>query len=186
MLRFFQSSGLAVLACLLSENVYATSSISDGELVVTLRKGQPCYSYPTDEITKKKSFYLGMLAVTNIGQMQSPFVMWELESGKDEYSPSSPGLCLEYSILKINAIQKTPAKLHQYNIPYEARLKIFSGNNERRYRAFYCLGKDLTGTTILLKANFNEQRNRFECIKRANLNDAKNVRAARINAQSKK
>lgn len=167
MRHFFRNSCLLVLAWMsLAGTVWAVSSISDGDLIVTLRNGTPCFSYPVDDKTKKEALFFGMLSVSwnNREASLPPFEIWELQSGRDDYSPATPESCIEYGVLKPDTRQNFPAAAQQYNVPYRAHLTVFGRRGERKYLAYYCLRRNSGNETILLKAAFNKATSRYECV----------------------
>lgn len=167
-MRFiFRNSGLLVLGWLAANAAWAFSSISDGDLVVTLKDGKPCFSYPMDEATKKQPYFFGMLGVSwnNREASLPPHDIWELQSARGDYSPSSPQTCLAYGIVEAGTRQNAPAAMQRYDVPYSAHLTVFAGYGERKYLGYFCLHRNSGAETILLKATYNDASQRYECVK---------------------
>lgn len=165
MRHYFRNSGLVGLGWLLANAAWAVSSISDGDLVVTLKDGKPCFSYPMDEKTRKEPYYFGMLTVSWSNREASlpPSDIWELQSASDDYPPASPQTCMVYGVVKPGTRQKAPAATLRHDVPYRAHLTVFAGHGERKYLAYYCLHREAGGEISLLKAAYNGASNRYEC-----------------------
>ncbi|MDY7578673.1 hypothetical protein RGU70_10095 [Herbaspirillum sp. RTI4] len=150
----------------LANSAYAMSSISDGDLIVTLRDGIPCYSYPIDSHTAKRSYFMGVLYVSWNDRETSlpPFDTWRLESGNADYSPSSPESCLKYGVVAPGTSEKLPAKPHRYDVPYRAHLTVFSPTEDRKYMTYYCLSHNFSGETIIHKAKYVDKTSKYICV----------------------
>lgn len=175
MLRCCRNNALAWLSLwIAAANVHATSSIKDGDVVITLRNGNPCFSYPLDEATKKRNYSFELLGVSlNDREASLPGVKaWELGFSKaDEKNlanPNSPETCIEYGVDYPGTKQKAPAALIRFDVPYRVFLHVSTDTGafyERKYLSEFCISHNATGDRIILEAKYNNATNKYECIK---------------------
>ena len=165
---------LSLLLLLFSAQSFAVSTISHGELVITIVDNKPCFSFPQDEVTKKRQFYFSTLEIDwNAKEAQRQGVWaWSLyqdTSSLIKLSPSTEQSCIRYGETKPGTRQPMgTAKPIQYDIPYEALMSITTAENERptahrRYLSWYCLSRDAKENTRLVKAEWNREKSKYEC-----------------------
>mgnify|MGYP001559953817 CR=1 FL=1 len=173
MLPFYLKTSL--LLFFVSCQAGAISSISDGELVISLRNDAPCFSYPADDATQKRNYVFASLEMSWSDKVSSlPGVAaWYIGVNPSEYglaNPSSPATCIGYGDHYPGALEnKGPAKPIRYDVPYRAHMRIASQRPleeyfERKYESWFCLSRDATGATVLLKAERNRATSKYECV----------------------
>ncbi|WP_298272962.1 hypothetical protein, partial [Geobacter sp.] len=112
MLIFYQNSLICLFLILLPVTGYAMSSIRDADAVITMRNGNPCFSYPQDKEIRKRPYSFGYLSVSKNGP--SGGGGWEIQIASPDkrglLDPNSPETCIEYGILNPGTEVIKPAK----------------------------------------------------------------------------
>lgn len=157
-----------------TNNAFASDSIADGEVVVTLRNSQPCFSYPLDEATKKNKFFLHKIEVSfNKGLAAYPSTKsWELKINQANRplftNPNTPEQCIEYGTATPT---QTPSPVIpiEINIPHRVFLTIYSpeiASSSASIRSYYndfCLSLGTSNNKILIRPVFNPSTGVFKC-----------------------
>jgi len=141
----------------------------DGKAVITLRDGQPCFSYPQDEEIRKRSYSFDYLAVTKAGP-QGGVGGWVIQlasyDNKIQIEPNSPESCIRYGVLPPGAEEVNPVKPLELNTPYRAYLSVSADSaGEQRYASDFCLTRDTKGLTILVGVGWDNNAYEPHCLK---------------------
>jgi hypothetical protein len=141
----------------------------DGKAVITLRDGQPCFSYPRDEEIKKRVYLFDNLAVTKAGP-QGGAGGWVIQladyNKKIPVEPDHPETCIRYGVLPPRAEEVTPVKPLELNTPYRAYLSVSTASgSEQRYVTDFCLTRNPRGGIVLTSVNWENTVYEPHCLK---------------------
>ena len=165
---------LFLILSLTINNAFASDSLADGEAIVTVQNGQPCFSYPLDEATKKNKFHLYEIEVyENKGGNYSSIKYWDLDinpqNRKSIISLNAPEQCFEYGVvppLTKHNVHAIPIKI---NTPYRVFLTIYSpeiASSSASFRTYFndfCLTLDTNNKKTVIIPEFNSSKGVFEC-----------------------
>jgi hypothetical protein len=166
----YYRNSLIGLLILIPVSVSAMSRIRDADAVITMRNGNPCFSYPRDEEIRKRPYLFGYLSVSKNGpyggdgwgiQITSP-------DRKGLLEPNSPETCVEYGVLNpgmkvmYSAEPLLPDKPYRVFISVSARDKgVFY---ERKYLSNFCISRNEKGESIIVGAEWNDADG-WKCLK---------------------
>lgn len=139
----------------------------DADAVVSIRNGQPCFSYPLDEEIRRKPYMFDYLGVSK----KSGGAVWQIglmSSNRNDLSePNSPETCIEYSVPKHGLDVKQSAETLQVNTPYSVLISISEkplrgSRNERKFLSNFCLSSNAKGEPVIVEADFDKS---WYCLK---------------------
>lgn len=179
MFRSYQNKFLIALFFVFSACANGTSKIQDGDVILKLKNGKPCFTYSSSAQDEVPRFFQ-YLSVTSSNE-----TFWQIAAGRT-YVPSSdryeaplgarlsPLQCIEYGETHAGAAVTVPPKPLKNNVPYlvhmetvgyqksagEAKLLLV----EEKYRAYFCVTHDHGGRPVLKPGRFNTLARQPECI----------------------
>ncbi|MGA7828024.1 MAG: hypothetical protein WCA04_10205 [Geobacteraceae bacterium] len=158
MLHFYRNS-LIFLFIVIPVSASARSN-KDADAIITMRNGQPCFSYPQYEEIQKKPYSFDYLSVSKNGPVGG--VGWEISikdyDRKGLLEPNSPETCIEYGVLNPGMKEKQAAKPLQSDTPYQVFISVSEapgGRNSygRKFAADFCISRNEKGEPILVGAS---------------------------------
>jgi hypothetical protein len=169
---FCRNSVICLLVIFTPATVNAMKSMKQGDAVVTMRNGNPCFSYPQDKEIQKRPYSFGYLHVDKLGSIGGGG--WVIQITRSDrkglLDPNSPETCIEYGIHHPGTEDMEPAKPLQVDTPYEVRFVVYpiysdGGGDERRYLSYFCVSRNENGESVLVSAEVNKQIGGFQCLK---------------------
>ncbi|MEA5115920.1 MAG: hypothetical protein VB050_18040 [Geobacteraceae bacterium] len=166
-----RNSLICLLLVIIPVTVSARSD-QDAEAIVTLRNGQPCFSYPQDKEIRKWHYSFGSLDVSEKGP-NGGAGGWEIGLSepykkKGLLEPNSPETCVKYGVLNPGMEVTQPAEPLQFNKPYRMRIRVTTmsgGFSVRRYASDFCLSRNTKGETIIVGAVWDDKADAPRCLK---------------------
>ncbi|MEA5115917.1 MAG: hypothetical protein VB050_18025 [Geobacteraceae bacterium] len=164
------------MICLLLVLIPATVSAKsdrNAEAIVTLRNGQPCFSYPKDKDIRKWHYSFGSLDVSETGPNAGKGV-WQVGLSdpyrkKGLLEPNSVGTCVKYGVLNPGMEVTQPAEPLQFNTPYRVHISVLKsdqeGGNVRLYASDFCLSRNAKGEKIIVGAVWDDKTDAPRCSK---------------------
>jgi hypothetical protein len=154
--RFCQIS-LCWLLLLIPVSVVAMSRQYDADAVVTMRNGNPCFSYPPNE----EKLFGYHLSVSKIGQHNA--VEWDIQKFNYDKTnmpePNSPEHCIEYGVVNYELEVKRVAEPLLPDTPYRVFISVAEAPTDQRYRylrkfaADFCISSNKQGEPIVVNAS---------------------------------
>lgn len=173
MQAFCRNNLIFLLIILTPATVNAMKSMKQGDAVITMHAGKPCFSYPQDKEIRKRPYSFGYLGISKSGPLSD--IRWEIEitraDRKDLVEPNSTDSCIEYGTRHPGTKDIEPAKPLIVDTPYEVGMVVYpieitdGGGNERRYSSYFCVGRSEKGETIVVGAEVNKQIGGWKCLK---------------------
>lgn len=171
MLTFYPNSLICLFLILLPATSYAMSSIRDADAVITMRNGNPCFSYPQDKEIQKRPYSFGYLSVSKNGPRGGGG--WEIQIANPDKSglldPNSPETCIEYGILNPGTEVIQPAKPLLVDTPYRVFISVTSRSKsafyERKYLSDFCVSRNEKCEKILVGAVWDNKPDGWRCLK---------------------
>lgn len=167
MLRFCQIS-LCWLLLLIPVSVSAMSRQYDAEAVVTMRNGNPCFSYPPND----EKLFGYHLSVSKTGQHSA--VEWDIQKfNYDKINmpePNSPEHCIEYGVVTNKVEVKRAAEPLLPDTPYRVFISVAEAPTDQRYRylrkfaADFCIRSNEQGEPIIVGALVDDA-GEWQCLK---------------------
>lgn len=166
--HFYRNCLICCLVALLPTSIFARSN-KDADAVVTLRDGNPCFSYPQDEEIRKRPYSFSYLGVSK----NSGGVVWEIQIAsydrKGLIEPNSPETCIEYGILKLGMKEDKTAKPLLHDSPYHVFISVAEapgGRNsyDRKFALDFCISNNEKGEPIIVGAS-GEGTGAWHCLK---------------------
>ncbi|MDD2944189.1 MAG: hypothetical protein PHC51_14655 [bacterium] len=158
--NFFRNYLTCCLIVMLPATVIARSN-KDADAVITLRDGNPCFSYPKDEEILKRPYSFSYLGVSkNTGG-----VIWEIQitsyDRKGLVEPNSTKTCIEYGVLTPGTKEDKAAKPLVPDSPYHVFISVAEapgGRNsyDRKFASDFCITKNKKGEPVLVEADFDK------------------------------
>lgn len=173
MLPCYRNNSWMILVFGIAGVAHAMSSVRDGDVMITKKMGNPCFSFPADTETKKRSYSLGQLVVWDEVLNQQAWGI-EIQYPYPEPAalprPNSQESCVEYG----KEISGTTTKKRSLplgdNAPYSVALNLFtpetSARYERKYLSKFCLSHNAADQMIILRADYNKVAKKYDCVKR--------------------
>lgn len=155
--HFVRDSMIILIITLFSSSATAMSRLYDAEAVVTIRNGNPCFSYPQDEEIVKRPYSFGHLSVSkNRGG-----VMWDvgiaISDRKELPEPNSSDSCIEYNHIYPGVEVLKTAEPLQIGTPYNVFIHVSARGNgkfyERKYLSNFCIVQNDNGKQVLIGAS---------------------------------
>jgi len=148
-------------------------SDKDAEATVTLRNGQPCFSYPKDKEIRKWHYSFGSLDVSETGPNAGKGC-WQVGLSdpykkKGLLEPNSVETCVKYGVLNPGMEVTQPAKPLQFNTPYRMHISVLKsdqeGGNVRTYASDFCLSRNAKRETIIVGVDWDDKADAPRCLK---------------------
>lgn len=146
-----------------------------GEVVITLRNGSPCFSYPQDSEIRKKPYSFSYLNVSTAGPMCEGGWAADIVNLRRQglVEPNKPDTCIQYGVLNPGMKEKRILEPLQLNTPYEVFMSVSTSRvskaghdyYERRYASKFCLGRDVKGETVLVGVGWDDNAYAPHCLK---------------------
>ncbi len=162
---------ILVLLASIPVTSYAMKPPKSGNVVISLKNGQPCFSYPQDkEILKKKTYAFGYLDVLDDHHRGG----WEIGLSdpfrKGLLDPNTPATCIKYGVPNPGMNATRTAEPLRFDTPYQVRLDVLTswekeGQNECNYVSDFCLTHNTKGETILVGAEWDDKAGAMKCLK---------------------
>lgn len=169
MQHFVRDSIVCLLLILVPTSVNAVSRIKDADAVITMRNGQPCFSYPQDEEIRKRPYSFAHLGVSkNTGG-----VRWEIGIAsidrKGLIEPNTPEACIEYDMLRSGTKVIKPAEPLENNIPYHVIIRVTEPPNaklsyKRLYYTDFCIVYNENNEPVVVGAS-GGGKGQWRCLK---------------------
>ncbi len=145
-----------------------------GDAVITLRNGQPCFSYPKDKEIRKGPYAFSYLAVSKDGPQGG--VRWDVDminlERKGLIEPDNPVTCVNYGIPNSGMKARRIAEPLMFNTPYKVLISVAKTDTlkssyieERNYRSSFCLKRNAMGETILVGTDWDSNAYEPHCLK---------------------
>jgi hypothetical protein len=169
--NFYRNSLIVPLLLVLPTIGYAVSTIKDADAVITMRNGNPCFSYPIDKQILKRPFSFGRLSVGTKGPKGD--AIWIIEAidiaSIDLIEPNNIENCIEYGATPSGTKIRFPAEPLEMNTPYYGRLHLYSKpasewHYQRKYMSNFCVVTNEKKQTTIAWAAYNEKTHRWECL----------------------
>jgi len=150
--------------------VHAISRIRDADAVITMRNGNPCFSYPRDEEIQKRSYSFGYLDVSKNGPIGGGG--WVIRTASPDrkglLEPDSPKTCIEYGVLNPGMEVWQAAEPLLFDTPYRVLLIVYSEPGglyyDRKYLSNFCVTRNEKGETVLVAAS-GDGKGEWRCLK---------------------
>ena len=165
---FFRNS-LMCLVLLMPAGVGATSRLYDADAVVTLRNGNPCFSYPPNG----EKLFGYHLTVSNPGPRGA--IVWDIRifdyEKKQLPEPNSPETCVGYGVVNSEMEVRRVAEPLLPDTPYRVFISVAeapAGGQRYRYlRKFasdFCISKNDKGEGSIVAAAGGD-KGEWRCLK---------------------
>ncbi|MHB8138501.1 MAG: hypothetical protein ACYDGO_08965 [Smithellaceae bacterium] len=172
MQNFFRNSLICLLLVYTSGNAMSSDRVKDADAVITMRNGNPCFSYPQDEEIRKRQYSFGYLHVSKNGpyggggwavQIASP-------NRKGLLDPNSPETCIQYGVLNPGTKHyDESAEPLQLDTPYQVQLDVYSRHDgstyERKFHSDFCVSRNEKGKNIIVEAEYDGDADAWKCLK---------------------
>lgn len=157
MLHFYRNSILC-LFIVIPVSASAMSGQFDADAVVTMRNGNPCFSYPPN----KEKLFGYHLIVSKRNQHRA--YVWEIQvfnyDNLNVPEPNGPETCIEYAVVNHGVEVKLAAEPLLPNVPYQVYMSVAEAPTGRqRYRylrkfaADFCISNNEHGEPIIVGAS---------------------------------
>jgi hypothetical protein len=153
----FCQISLCWLLLLIPVSVSAISRQYDADAVVTMRNGNPCFSYPPN-VEKLFGYHL---IVSKIGQHNA--VEWDIQKFNYDKTnmpePNSPEHCIEYGVVNYELEVKRAAEPLLPDTPYRVFISVAEAPTDQRYRylrkfaADFCISSNEQGEPVIVGAS---------------------------------
>lgn len=172
MKNFYRNSIICnFLILIMISNVIASDRNKDADAVISMRNGNPCFSYPQDEEIKKRAYSFTYLGVSN----NNPFggVQWAIQIASLDRNgllePNHTGTCIEYGVTRPGIEDMESAQPLLFNVPYQVHINVHARNNgptyERKYESNFCLARNEKGENFLVGAEYDGNADAWKCLK---------------------
>lgn len=157
MRHFYLSSVVLCTVILFSGNAIARS-YKDADAVVTLRNGNPCFSYPQDSEIQKRPYSMSFLDVTAVLDGKAGWLTTKIYEDKTvRVTPNSPENCIEYGVLSPGMRTRDVAKPLLFNTPYNVFIQVSAiPGYERKFASEFCISRNEKGEPVLVEADFDK------------------------------
>lgn len=169
---FYRKRLILLLIIFVSSMCCAFKSMKQGDAVITMRGGQPCFSYPQDEVIKKNPYSFNFLSVSELVPFGGDG--WTIQAatpeGKGLLEPNNPAACIKYGGPHPGTKDWfDPAKPLKMNTPYQVGIVVAPKTStlERRYTADFCLTRDGKGNKTIVSADIKHENKitKWVCLK---------------------
>lgn len=169
--RFVRDSLICLsIIILIPASSLAMSRIKDADAVISMRNGNPCFSYPQDEEIQKRRYSFGYLDVSS--NVLSKPNGWEIGIASPDrkflIEPNSPETCVEYGIPNSGMEVRQTAEPLRPNTPYRVLIIVGTVSNgpyyERKYLSNFCVIYNDNGDPILVAAS-GGGKGQWRCLK---------------------
>lgn len=156
-----RTSYLNSLICLLlimtPVSGFAMKPMHQGDVIITMRDGLPCFSYPQDKEIKKRPYLFAILSISKRGPIGKDGWVAQISDPdrKGLLDPNSPETCVRYGGPHPGIEDYyEPAKPLLMDTPYEVHIGVSTMSGyERNYSTNFCLTRDDKGNVIIVAAN---------------------------------
>jgi hypothetical protein len=162
---FYRYSLSSLLLILIPATVNAMKPPKSGDVVITMRNSQPCFSYPQDKSYSFGSLYVSKASLQGGGgwaiQIASP-------DRKGLLEPNRPETCIQYGVLNPGTKIVAPVNPLLFATPYSVRISAhtISGTSyEQKFASDFCITHDAKGETILVNAVWDDEAHAMKCLK---------------------
>lgn len=130
----------------------------DANAVVTLRNGNPCFSYPRESEIQKRPYSMSFLDVTTILDGKAGWLTTKVYEDKTaRVTPNSPEACIEYGVLSPGMRERDVAKPLLFNTPYNVFIQVSAvPGYERKFASEFCVSHNKKGEPVLVEADFDK------------------------------
>ncbi|HQQ88258.1 MAG TPA: hypothetical protein PLA72_09680 [Smithellaceae bacterium] len=171
MQNFYRNSLICLLLLLFPVTGTAMSRIKDADVVITMKNGTPCFSYPQDEEIRKRPYSFAYLSVSENGPHGGGGWAMQIASSdrKGLLDPNSPETCIQYGVLNPGTKHyHEPAEPLQLNTPYYVHINASArdhGFYERKFHTDFCLVRNEKGEKALVGAEYDGDADAWKCLK---------------------
>lgn len=157
MLHFCRNSLISFLLILLPAIAF-TRSYKDADAVVTMRNGNPCFSYPQDSEIQKRPYSISFLDVTTILDGKAGWLTTKVYEDKTaRVIADSRESCIEYGVLSSGMREREVAKPLLLDTPYNVFIQVSAvPGYERKFASGFCVSRNDKGEPVLVEADFNK------------------------------
>ncbi|MHB8138503.1 MAG: hypothetical protein ACYDGO_08975 [Smithellaceae bacterium] len=147
------------------------SRIKDADAIVTMRNGNPCFSYPQDKEIRKRPYSFGYLSVSKNGPYGAGG--WEIQIASPDrkglLEPNTPKSCIEYGVLNPGTEVIKAAQSLQFDTPYNVYIRVSARDNGVLYmwqfQSDFCISSNEKGVRILVGADWDDKAGGWKCLK---------------------
>lgn len=161
---FYRNSLIGLLLALIPATGNAYKPPPSGDMVISMRNGQPCFSYPQD-----KAYSFGSLSISKARPQGGGWAIQIVSPDrKGLLEPNRPETCIKYGVLNPGMEVVAPAKPLQFDTPYSVRISTHTTSgisHEYRYSSDFCLSRNEKGETILVGADWDDKTDAMKCLK---------------------
>lgn len=149
----------------------AISSIKDADAVITIRNGNPCFSYPQENEIQRGTYLFSYMSVSKNGPTGG--AGWEIDIAnlgkKGLLNPDTPETCIEYGVLNQGMKEKQVASPILPDTPYKVFIRATEvpggrSMDSRKFLSDFCISKNKNGEPIIVGAT-GDGKGVWRCLK---------------------
>lgn len=154
--HFYRNSLICCLATLLPGIVFARS-YKDADAVVTMRNGNPCFSYPQDSEIQKRPYSISYLSVSPIKTDRGGWLTTIYYGEKKSVlNPNTPENCIEYGVLNPGMKEEHAAIPILPDTPYRVFIQVSAVPGfDRKFATEFCITKNEKDELVVVEAGGN-------------------------------
>lgn len=154
--HFYRNSLICCLFMLLPGTVLARA-YKDADAVVTMKNGQPCFSYPRISEIQNRPYSLSFLDVTSVDRGKAGWLTTVIFGDrKVNVTPDIPENCIEYGTLKPGMKEEHAATTLSFDTPYRVFMQVAAAEGyEQKFASEFCITKNEKDEPILVEAEGN-------------------------------
>ena len=156
---------ILILLALIPATGNAMKPPKNGDVVITMRNGQPCFSYQQDKSSSFSSLYISKIGTEDSGGWA---IQIKSADRKGLLDPNNIKACIKYGVLNPGTEIVAPAEPLRFDTPYRARLYTNTTTGvsyESRYASDFCITRNAKGNTILVSADWDDKAGAMKCLK---------------------
>ncbi len=168
---FYRNNLIFLLLVLIPGAVSASDRIKDADAVVTIRNGNPCFSYPQDEEIRKRPYSFSYLSLSKNGPYNGGGWVIQLASPdrKGLLEPNTSETCIKYGVLHPGTKDIDSAEPLELDVPYKVHIRVIARNDgptyERKFRSDFCVSRNEKGEKIIVGADWDDKTDGWKCLK---------------------
>lgn len=172
MLNTYRNSLICLLFIMIPVSGYAMKPQHQGDVIITLRDGLPCFSYPIDKELKKMPYSFSYLSVSERGPVGRGGWETQIEDAdrKNLLEPNRTETCIKYGGPHPGTKKEYNAEPLKIDTPYRVHIRVNTTSNivsERNYSSNFCLTRDENGNKIIVAADTEPESKviKWKCLK---------------------
>lgn len=168
-MRHIYLTSLFCLFILIPASANAMYWIKDADAIITMRNGNPCFSYPQDDEVRKRPHAFSSLGVSKIIGVGGWAIGAENYERTGLLEPNTPETCIEYGVLNPGMKVRYDAEPLQFNSPYRVNIHLSDSpgvgvSYKRDFESHFCITRNEKGETTVVEAS-GEGKEGWHCLK---------------------